>query len=244
MTAPDCPDAAACPVPDPAAIDLRRLRVVRLAKGWTFHTAYLRARSPALFNNSNRGNARFSPLSDDGGVVPTMYGAQTRTVALLETAFHDVHQQGTRIVSESVHLAPRGLVALTAPVPMALIDLTDDGLARIGLERRQLVSTTPAHYACTREWATALHRRRIGRVVPAGMLWRSRVAELAGGDSPLFGDLLPQGDRVCLLFGDRLPTAPARWRPGDPREDDLTSGQGRLLSEQIAEQLGAVIVPI
>jgi len=231
-------------VPDPASVDLRRLRSLRLAEGTTFHTAYLRHRWPALFNDSGRGNGRFSPLvTPHGGVVPTMYGAATQTVALLETTFHDVHASTPRIVSESLHLARRGLVTLTAPASLPLVDLTDEGLDRIGLDRDQLVATTPQHYACTREWAVVLHARRIGPIEPVGLLWQSRVAELAGADSPLLEDLLPVAGRVWVLFGDRLPTSPTAWRPGPPHEDDLTSGRGRLLAEQIAEQIGAVIVP-
>ncbi|MGQ0671084.1 MAG: RES family NAD+ phosphorylase [Actinomycetota bacterium] len=223
-------------------MDLRRLRLARVADGATFHTSYLRAHWPALFNASGLGNARFSPLRADGTVVPTMYAAATQAVALLETSFHDVHEMGTRIISESLHLAPRGLVALTAPVSLPLIDLTDEGLERVGLARAQLVGTTPEHYACTRQWAVALHGRRIGPATPVGFLWRSRIAELAGADSPLLGDLLPASSRVWVLFGDRMPTDPAAWQPGDPHYDDLTTGDGRLLAEQIAEQLGAVIV--
>jgi len=172
-----------------------------------------------------------------------MYWAATQTVALLETAFHDVHQMGTRIISESLHLARYGLVALVAPVSLPLIDLTDVGLARVGVTRAQLVATTPQHYACTREWAATLHGRRIGPVTPVGLLWQSRIAELAGADSLLLGDLLPAASRVCVLFGDRVPVDPDAWQPGDPRYDDLTIDDGRLLAEQIAEQLGAVIVP-
>ena len=47
-----------------------------------------------------------------------------------------------------------------------------------------------------------------------------------------------------VLFGDRAPTDPGAWHPGDPHYDDLTAGDGRLLAEQIAEQLGAVIVTV
>lgn len=224
-------------------MDLRRLRLARVAEAATFHSSYLRAHWPALFNASGFGNARFSPLQADGAVVPTMYGAPTQTVALLETSFHDVHQMGTRIISESLHLSPRGLIALTAPFSLPLIDLTDEGLDRVGLTRAQLVATTPEHSACTRQWAVALHGRRIGPITPVGLLWQSRVAELAGADSPLLGDLLPAASRVWILFGDRVPTGPNVWRPGDPHYDDLTTGDGRLLAEQIAEQLGAVIVP-
>ena len=126
---------------------------------------------------------------------------------------------------------------------MPLIDLPDEGLHRVGLARAQLVATTPQHFPCTREWAATLHRRLVGGVAPAGLLCRSRVAELAEADSLLFGDLLPRASDACVLFGDRVSTEPAVWQPGDPHYDDLSAGDGRLLAEQIADQLGAVIVP-
>lgn len=243
MTAPGCLDPANCPVPDPGSVNLRRLRLARIPEATTFHTSYSRSRWPALFNDSGFGNGRFSPLMVDGAPVPTMYCAVTQTVALLETSFHDVHERGTRIISESLHLAPRALVALAAPTSLPLIDLTDEGLTGLGLARPQLVATTPEHYACTREWAVMLHSRRVGPVTPVGLLWQSRIAELAGTDSPLLGDLLTVASDVCLLFGGRVPTDPRAWHPGDPHYDDLTIGNGRLLAELIAEQLGAVIVP-
>lgn len=243
MTAPGCLDPVNCPVPDPQNMDLRRLRLIRIREGASLHTSYNRGRWPALFNDSGRGNARFSPLQIGGAVVPTLYGAATQTVALLETSFHDVHEAGTRIISESLHLEPRGVVALNAPESLPLIDLRDEGLDRIGLSRASLVATTPEHYACTREWAVALHGRRIGPIVPVGLVWQSRIAELARADSLLFDDLLGHAGEACLLFGDRLPLEHVAWQPGDPHFDDLSRGDGRLLAEQIAEQLDAVIVP-
>ena len=152
-------------------------------------------------------------------------------------------RRGRKIISEALDLAPRGVVALTAPVSLPLIDLTDDGLSRVGLSRAQLVATTPEHYACTREWSEALHGRRVGGVTPVGLLWQSRIAELAQADSLLLADLLTVASDVFVLFGDRVPTDPAAWLPGDPHYDDLASGYGRSLAELIAEQLGAVIVP-
>lgn len=244
MTAPGCLDPASCPVPDVGDLDLRRLKLVRVDVGVPFHTAYRRAHWPALFNASTAGNARFSPLVIDGVTIATLYGAGTQTVALLETCFHDVHEMTSRIVSEPLDLVPRGLVALSTAVSLPLIDLTDAGLDRVGLTRAQLVATTPEHYACTREWAVALHGRRIGGVVPTGLLWRSRIAELAQGDSLLLGDLLTVASGAFVLFGDRVPTDAGAWQPGDPHYDDLTTGDGRLLAELIAEQLGAVIVPM
>jgi RES domain-containing protein len=243
VTAPGCLDPAHCPVPNPDDADLRKLRLYRRPAGVTFHTAYRRSVWPALFNPSGLGNARFSPLAIGGHAVPTLYGASTQTVALLESSFHGVHEAGTKIISEALDLAPRGVVALTTPVSLPLIDLTNDGLSRVGLSRAQLVATTPEHYACTRQWSGALHGRRIGGVTPVGLLWQSRIAELAQADSLLLADLLTVASDVFVLFGDRVPTDPAAWLPGDPHYDNLASGYGRSLAELIAEQLGAVIVP-
>lgn len=244
MTAPECLDPASCQVPNPSDVNLRRLRLARLPAGVVFHAAYRRSHWPGLFNASGVGNARFSPLAVGGATVPTLYGATTQTVALLESCFHAVHELATRLISEPLDLAPRGLVALSVPALLPLIDLSNDALARLGLTRAQLVATTPEHYACTREWAVTLHGRRIGGVLPVGLLWQSRIAELAQEDSLLLGDLLSVASDVFVLFGDRVPPDPAAWSPGDPHYDDLTIGDGRLLAEQIAEQLGAVIVPI
>ena len=76
------------------------------------------------------------------------------------------------------------------------------------MSRGQLVACTPAHHACTREWAVALYGRRIGPVTPVGLLWQSRVAELAGADSLLLGDLLAVASGVCVLLATGCPPAP------------------------------------
>jgi RES domain len=217
--------------------------MARLPESSTAHTSYPRRHWPSLFNDSSKGAARFSPLIVGGTVIPTMYAAEAQTAALLETSFHDVHATGMRLISVPSQLATRGLVALTAPTSLPLIDLTDEGLARVGLTRSQLVSTTPEHYGCTREWAVRLHRHRFGSITPVGLMWQSRIVELARADSLLLGDLLAFASLVFMVFGDRSTTDPTAWRPGPPHYDDLSTGDGRLLAEQIAEQLGAVIVP-
>ena len=190
MTAPGCLDPARCPVPDPSQVDLRRLRLVHLNEGATLHTAYARSHWPDLFNASGRGNSRFSPIANEGTHVPTMYAARAQTVALLETAFHDLHQLGVRLISERTQLAMRGLGAISVPTGSRSSISSDAGLARVGLDRSQLVATSPQHYACTQAWAVALHERRFGGHPAAGLLWRSRVAELAEADSMVFADLL------------------------------------------------------
>lgn len=197
------------------------------------------------FNGSAKGDTRFAPVADARGeTVPTLYGGDTRTVVLLETVFHDVHGVAPRVIYEGRDLAGRGLATLTSPTRLPLVDLRDDALQAIGLDRTQLVTTTPAHYACTREWGMTLHERKIGGVAPAGLLWRSRVAELARFDSLLLDDLLA-GDsaEVFVLFGSRAPTDAAAYAPGEPHYGDLIGGEGRLLLDHLATHLDATIHP-
>jgi hypothetical protein len=244
VTAADCPDPAACPVPDPLAAELRRLRTVPIPAETGFFTAFRRRYWPAIFNDSGNGDTRFAPLRDgDGAVVPTLYAARTATVALLETAFHEVNPDGARLISESVDLAPRGLARLTIPTRLAFIDLRDEALAQLGLTRGQLVATLPTHYCCTRKWAEVLHQRAsIGRARPVGLLWNSRQAELAQADSLFLDDLLEgRASETLVLFGDRVSAAPAQYRPSEVY-DDLSGPRARIMIEEVARQLSATVV--
>ena len=241
MTAPGCRAPGSCPVPDPQSYDLRRLRTHPLAAGTDFFTSFRSPGGPS-FNASGKGEARFSPIRDQSGaVVPTLYGAKSRTVALLETVFHDVHESSPRLITRK-SLADRGLARLVTPERYILFDLRDEAIADVGLDRRQLVSTTPAHYPCARAWAQAIHGRRVGPARPAGLVWGSRVAELARADTPLLDDLL-QGDRAnaFILFGDLVTTVdPSDYQP-DVEERDLSTPGSRSLVSIVAEQLGAVL---
>ncbi len=230
-------------MPDVGSLDMRLLRVHVLEAHHRFFTAFRSTTWPDIFNPSPTSDARFSPLTDQTGVVvPTLYGASTRTVALLETALHEVNSIGARVISEKVDLRPRGLVQLHLPTRTALIDLRDGELVRLGLHRSQLVSCLPVHYRCTREWAQVLHARgRIGRSVLAGAIWNSRIAELSQADSPLLGDLLPgPNSEVFVLFGDRISTETGDYDPSE-RHGDLAAAGVRALLDQIAGHLGATI---
>jgi hypothetical protein len=73
------------------------------------------SRWPALFNASGRSDGRFSPLAVVGGVIPTLHATATQAVALWQPAFQEVHASGELVIAESIHLARRAVVALTAP---------------------------------------------------------------------------------------------------------------------------------
>lgn len=246
MPAVGCPDPAYCPVPRPETVNLAHLRTLPIAAGRRLFTAYPRAHWGAgPFNPSGLGDTRFAPIVDThGAVVPTVYVAATATVALLETVFHEVQPTGARAISESIDLVPRGLGTLVVPGSgLRLYDLTDPALALLGLGREHLVSCSPEHYACTREWATVLRTRHPGGTTPVGIVWHSRITELnAAHMGPVFADLLTDGNRrVAVVFGDRIGTDVALWQAATDA-DDLTSGAGRTFVDDIALQIAATVL--
>lgn len=236
MTAADCPRPAFCPVPDPAQVDPALLSLVELPAGVELQRCYDRRFGPDAYNGSGKGDTRFGPLP---GLAHT-YVAWRRTVALLETVFHNVHETPRRTIFRSKDLAGRGLAAVRLRRPVRLIDLRDDRLAVLSLRRDQLVATHAEHYPCTRQWAAALADVRVGGVAADGLLWGSRVSELARADSTLLDD---------LLVGESAQAAVLWHRQGDdgaitavgPVIDDLVSGAGADLLYRIAEQLDAEI---
>ncbi len=217
--------------------------------GSPFFSAY-RTAYPELFNASGRGSTRFAPLADVVGTnVPTLYGSASLTAALLETVFHDVHAGVRPRLITSMVLRERGLVHLTTPERIVLFDLRDEALATMGLLRHQLTTTTAAHYVCTREWASALLDRGIGRAHPAGIVWHSRVAELARLESSLLGDFLrgPTAE-VFVLFGEgAVADAPGRVSPDSARYSpavvapDLMAVTALPLVAAIARELDATL---
>jgi hypothetical protein len=161
-------------------------------------------------------------------------------VALLENVFHNVHQSTPRLIYAATDLGGRSLGRMRVEARIPLVDLRDGALERVKLYRTQLTATTAAHYPCTRAWAEVLVGRKIGGITPRGLLWDSRVAELAGADSLLLADLM-QGptSEACVLYDDAGIELSAA---GGGFDDLVGATQGRLLTEQIAEQLGATIM--
>ena len=152
MTAPDCPFPDRCPVPDPP-LSTPFDEIDMAASTWSSVGS---ASHPTVMNRSGRGDSRFSPLADGDGVVPTLYLARNAVTSLLETVLHELAPNGAGRVAES-ELHGRVLRRMEVGV-VPVVDLRDPALAGVGLERRQLVTTSAAHYSCTRAWATALRQ--------------------------------------------------------------------------------------
>jgi hypothetical protein len=224
----DCPDPEHCPV----VRTLPRLRTVAMPKDAEWYRVY-DATWGYDEHNPGYGDTRFSPIDDPlgGERLPSMYLAATPTAALLETVFHDVDETSARMIYER-QLRGKLLAHVRAPTDAIVADLRNPELARLGLPRSAIVATSAEHYPCTRALAVGVLRQPHGTRVVHGLLWHSRQAELAG-DDPV---------EVAVLYGrPRYTSARGSWQLFGPGAFSLYDGPGRLIVEEIAENLGATI---
>jgi hypothetical protein len=217
----------ACPVP--AELD-----------GWTTTTldpdaSYFRVYASTWGHdefNPGFGDSRFAPISPGNGARPlsSMYVAQTPAGALLETTFHELHHVAARsIFDRELH----GMLLASMRLPRAanVIDLRDNELERLGLERSAVVATTAEHYPCTQ--ALAAHLMASATDDVHGIVWHSRQAELTGHPPT----------EVAVLFGTRFGESRGQCKLTGPGVRALHEGPGRLLVDEIAEAVGATIQP-
>ena len=143
--------------------------------------------------------ARFSPFTPDGteAPLPVLYAALDLAGALSETVFHDVPVRGRKVVARSA-LVHKVAVTLLTRRPVRLVDLTSNGLSRLGVARTELVESSARAYPTTAAWARALHGCPER---PDGLLWVSRQQDTS---------------TAVVLFGDRVGTddlelAPEAW---------------------------------
>ncbi len=182
--------------------------------------------------NPGRGRSRFAPFEDPAGApVATAYLGESDLVALLETVFHDVSAGSADRKIWERDLLERALITVQAPHELVLLDLRDGALPAVGLRREQLVTTSAAHYRCTTEWSRWAHTTHPD---VDGLLWHSRVAELAFG---------AQGE-AAILFGDRIGDAAGAFPVAAPGVRSLFEGPGRLDIDELAELVDAEIVPV
>src|SRR3954471_18317269 len=161
--------------------------------------------------NFSAGNAahpgRFQPCTAGRRrtPLPVLYGAGDVDTALIdkalidaalsETVFHDVPIRGSKHLAHA-QLVHRLGVALIARRDLLLVDLTSDGLRRLGLTRGELIESDSRSYPQTPAWARALHDhwQRID-----GLLWACGQRDTG---------------RALLLFGDRVKASELALAPG------------------------------
>lgn len=227
---------ATCPVPTPTAARLRRLRSVALPIRTPLRRGVKIGHPDATELVPAVGDTRFGPIAGIGHA----YVATTTFAALLESAFHEAAPPAPRLYEAQLATWAEEAVELACDV--RLIDLRDDELDRIGLDRAQLVATTAAHYPCTRVWAEALHGRSVGGHKTYGLLWNSRQTELhaaAAADRPALQELIDEHPaEVAVLWAPPAPADVLAAAGGGL--GPLDAGAGRAYTDDLVALLGIV----
>lgn len=230
----ECPDSPGCTVQVQTLMKLaaaKELRFVRVPSKRSWYRVYDASDGYGL-PNPGFGDTRFAPFDEEGtGLrVPVMYLAESLSAALLETSLHDVHLTMPRVVPE-ITLLGKLHARVLPPQELKLVDLRDAELIVLGLPREAIVSSSAEHYPCTRRIAKALHAEL---AECDGLLWNSRQAELTGQ--------VPT--EVAIVFCDRVAAARSDWALAQHRSASgaLLEGTGRLILEELAEELGVTLL--
>ncbi len=175
--------------PPPAAPELDPLIEV-WAAGQHIVRVHSVRRAAAAFNPGRSGRGRFHPIvTDDGAVVPWLYGAEDDEGAICESVFHDVPFGAGARVSEA-SLAQQAISTIKPLRPLRLALLAGLGLRRIGVSRDELIEPLGPAYTETARWAESLHDCP---AEPDGLLWRARSNDQSLSLT-LFGDRVAEED--------------------------------------------------
>lgn len=183
-------------IPEPATMRVGKEAYQTLKRGTELHRIHDSTYKPEAFNDTDRGNARFSPIRDAAGaIIPTIYGAQGFASAACEIILRcpDVPPTDPKtglptfqIVYPSDYAMHRHSVVRTM-VDLTLVDLTNAGQRRIGVDHNALLAGPKSTYPRTRDWAQQIHR----------------ACPTAQG---LYYSSLQYGpDFAVVIFGDRVP---------------------------------------
>jgi hypothetical protein len=212
--------SAAGPPPPPKRIDAT---LVNWGGRLEFHRVHDLAFGGSEFNTSTKGNARFSPIFDDAGIlIPTLYAGTTLDCALMETIFHDVPFKAGFKPFSKLKMDGKVHSVLLPTADLRLIDLNTVALHKLGVKRTQLIDTTKAHYSATRLWAQALYTQCPDA---QGLRWTSRQDDQA---------------HAVALFGTRV--KPSDLGLDGSSESLLVDGHAHPSVIELAARIGVTLV--
>lgn len=162
-----------------------RMKTKQWAKGTPIERLHSVKFSAVQFN-PGLGNARFSPLKNEDSVnVPTIYGGESLSVAIMETLLHDLP---TPCVGIAIDMAKLGYLAHSQIVPLeslTLLDINPRTMKKLGITQAQLLGSSADNYAITQKWASRLYQ---DNPEAQGLQWPSKQ----------------HGGYAIMLFGDRI----------------------------------------
>jgi hypothetical protein len=191
--------------------------------GLDFHRVHDLAFGGSEFNTSTKGNARFSPITDEAGVlIPTLYAGTTLDCALMETIFHDVPFKAGFKPFSKLKMDGKVYSVLLPTADLRLIDLSTVALHKLGVKRTQLIDTTKAHYPATRRWAQALYTQF---PYAQGLRWTSRQDDQAN---------------AVILFGTRVIESDIGWNGYS--ESLISDAHAHPTVNDLAVRIGVTLV--
>lgn len=171
----------------PAVNDDLTARMVIWPKGKTFERIHASQFGAAEFN-PGKGQSRFSPIIDNTGkTIPTLYGGENLSVALMETVLHDLPVPCADTPVELAALDKLARSQLSPKKEIRLVDLNPRFMKKHGISQSELLGSTANHYAETRKWAEKVHEDNPDA---QGIQWASKQ----------------HGDKAMMLYGDRIGT--------------------------------------
>jgi RES domain. len=184
-------------IPDPSVMRVGKEAYVTLPKDTELHRIHPDVYKAEQFNPTAGGDARFSPIRDAGGaIIPTIYAAKTFPCAICEIILRcpDVPLTDPKAGLPTFQIVypadfkayQHSVVATTAP--LNLVDLTNAGQRKIGVNHNVLLAGPRSTYPATRAWAERIH------------------ANCPGAHGVYYSSVQFGPDFAILLFGDRVGT--------------------------------------
>jgi hypothetical protein len=185
-------------IPNPLSMRVGKETYKTLPSGTEVHRIHPTTFGATQFNDTNKGDARFSPIrTTSGAIVPTLYGGETFECATCEIILRspDVPPVDPKtglatfqIVFPSDYAHHSHSIVKTT-VHLKLLDLTVSGQRKIGVNQNALLAGPKSTYTATRAWAERIH---------------ATCADAQG----IYYSSFQAGPRFAVvLFEDRLPAS-------------------------------------
>lgn len=153
-------------IPDPSTMRVGKEAYQPLPSGVELHRIHPTIFGATQFNDTAKGDARFSPIrAAPGAIIPTIYGGETFECAACEIILRcpdtppvdpKTGLATLRIVPPSDFAAYSHSVVRTR-VDLKLVDLTVIGQRKIGVDHNALLAGPKSTYRATRAWAERIH---------------------------------------------------------------------------------------
>lgn len=183
-------------IPPAGSLKIGKQAYFVIPRGTELHRIHRDIFGSTQFNGTDKGEARFSPITDvAGAIVPTIYAAETFDCATCEIILRcpdappPASALGVRQIVFPTDFADRMHSVVRTTSDLKLVNITTAGQRLIGVDHSLLLAGPTSTYPATRAWAAQIHAKCPDA---HGLYYHSHQY------GPKF---------AIVLFGDRVPGA-------------------------------------